>query len=180
MSDPKDGRGAKRPPLEGNHSKVIRHRGDLRWDGIEAEAYKATTETWKGMSRRELIGKRGESPRFHVRYFELEPGGYSTLEQHDHEHVVVVQRGRGEVRLDGTQYRVGFGDVVYVAPGDPHQFSNPGAAVEPFGFLCIVNAERDRPRAVDGLGACRICECPRRVPGPRPPICGPCWWQITW
>ncbi len=158
MAGTGDDRGPVRPPLEGNHSKVIRHRGELRWEGIDAEAYKATTDTWKGVSRRELIGKRGESPRFHVRYFELDPGGHSTLEKHDHEHVVVIQRGRGEVRLGCTLYRVGFGDVVYVAPGDPHQFLNPGEAADPFGFLCIVNAERDRPRAVDGLGACWICE----------------------
>jgi quercetin dioxygenase-like cupin family protein len=146
------------PPLVGNHSKVIRHRGAFEWEGIALEAYKATTETWKGITRRELVGKRGESPRFHVRYFELEPGGYSTLEKHEHEHVVVPLRGRGEVQFGCTIYRVGFGDVVYVAPHDAHQFRNFDDAPEPFGFLCIVNAERDVPQAVDGLGACHICE----------------------
>jgi len=146
------------PALTGNHSKVIRHRGDFTWDGIEVEAYKATTETWKGITRRELVGKRGESARFHVRYFELEPGGYSTLEKHEHEHVVIPQRGHGEVQFGCYVYRVEFGDVIYVAPNDPHQFRNPDDATEPFGFLCIVNAERDRPRSVDGLGACFICE----------------------
>lgn len=158
MSDRRDRRGP--PPLRGNHSKVLRADGPGRWVDVPVEAYKETTESWRGVTRRELIGKRGESPRFHVRYFELAPGGYSTLEKHDHEHVVVVQRGRGEARLGCYRFRVGPGDVVYVAPGDPHQFSNPDGdgAGEPFGFLCIVNAERDRPRAVDGLGACRICE----------------------
>jgi quercetin dioxygenase-like cupin family protein len=146
------------PGLTGNHSKVIRHQGDFSWDGVEVEAYKATTETWKGITRRELAGKRGESGRFHVRYFELEPGGYSTLEKHEHEHVVIPQRGHGEVQFGCYVYRVGFGDVIYVAPNDPHQFRNPDDAAEPFGFLCIVNAERDRPRSVDGLGACFICE----------------------
>jgi ribulose-bisphosphate carboxylase large chain len=42
-----------------------------------------------------LSGKRGESQRFHVRYFEIAPGGYSTLEKHEHEHVVIPIRGRG-------------------------------------------------------------------------------------
>ena len=55
-------------------------------------------------------------------------------------------------------YRVGFGDVIYVAPNDPHQFRNPDDTTEPFGFLCFVNAERDRPLSVDGLGACFTCE----------------------
>lgn len=158
MSSESDTRRPEPPGLEGNHSKVIRHNGAFEWDQIPLEAYKATSETWKGITRRELIGKRGESPRFHVRYFELAPGGYSTLEPHEHEHVVLVLRGHGEARFGCYVYRVGFGDVVYVAPGDSHQFLNPEDATEPFGFVCMVNAERDRPQAVDGAGACFICE----------------------
>ena len=145
------------PELEGNHSKVIRHRGDFSWERVELEPYKATTDTWKGIHRTELVGKRGESPRFHVRYFEIEPGGHSTLEKHQHEHVVIVQRGRGEAQFDCYVYNVGFGDVIYVSPEDPHQFRCPEDATEPFGFLCIVNADRDVPQAVDGFGACHIC-----------------------
>jgi ribulose-bisphosphate carboxylase large chain len=146
------------PPLVGNHSKVIRRRDGFSWEGVDPEPYKSTTESWRGIRRVELAGKRGESGRFHVRYFEIEPGGFSTLEKHEHEHVVIPQRGRGEVRLGCRVYRIGFGDVVYVAPNDPHQFRNPAEASEPFGFLCVVNADRDRPVAVDGLGACVICE----------------------
>ncbi len=80
------------------------------------------------------------------------------LEKHEHEHVVVPLRGRGEVQLGCYIYKVGLGDVVYVAPSDPHQFRNPEDAQEAFGFLCIVNAERDIPMTVDGLGFCYICE----------------------
>jgi mannose-6-phosphate isomerase-like protein (cupin superfamily) len=54
-------------------------------------------------------------------------------------------------------YKVGVGDVIYVGPADPHQFRNPDDAEEPFGFLCIVSAERDVPVAVDGAGVCHIC-----------------------
>jgi len=146
------------PSLDGNHSKVIRHGGDFDWQGVALEAYKATTESWAGISRRELVGKRGESARFQVRYFEIEPGGYSTLEKHEHEHVVIPIRGVGEAQFGCYIYRVGFGDVVYVAPNDPHQFRTPDDADEPFGFLCIVNAQRDAPEPSDGLGACYICE----------------------
>jgi len=46
--------------------------------------------------------------------------------------------------------------VVYIAPGDPHQFRNDEGD-EPFGFLCIVNAERDRPQGAD-VRYCPICE----------------------
>lgn len=146
------------PPLEGNHSKVIRHDGAFNWQGVPLEAYKDTTDTWKGITRRELSGKRGESQKFHVRYFEIAPGGFSTLEKHEHEHVVIPIRGHGEAQFDCYLYKVSFGDVVYIAPNDAHQFRNPDDATEPFGFLCIVNAKRDVPQSVDGFGACYICE----------------------
>ncbi|MCZ6507576.1 MAG: cupin domain-containing protein [Acidobacteria bacterium] len=146
------------PALEGNHSKVIRHGGGFDWQGVALEAYKATTQTWAGISRRELVGKRGESTGFHVRYFEIAPGGFSTLEQHEHEHVVIPLRGEGEAQFGCFVYKVRFGDVVYVAPNDPHQFRNAEDAREPFGFLCIVDAERDAPEPSDGLEACYICE----------------------
>jgi ribulose-bisphosphate carboxylase large chain len=142
----------------GDYSKVIRHNGDFTWQGVPLEAYKATTEAWSGITRRELSGKRGETQRFHVRYFEIAPGGFSTLEEHEHEHVVIPLRGRGEVQFGCSIYRIGFGDVVYIAAGDPHQFRNAEDAAEPFGFLCMVNAERDAPRPVDGSIGCTICE----------------------
>ena len=146
------------PPLEGNHSKVIRHAGNFEWQDVPLEAYKATTEFWRGITRRELSGKRGESQCFHVRYFEIAPGGFSSMEKHQHEHVVIPIRGRGEVQSASYIYRVGFGDVVYIAPGDTHQFRNADNAAEPFGFLCIVNAQRDVPVNADAPGFCQICE----------------------
>jgi quercetin dioxygenase-like cupin family protein len=91
-----------------------------------------------------LVGEGGESTRFHVRYFEIAPGGFTSLERHQHEHVVVVLRGRGHVQLGGQVHVVGYGDTVYVAPQESHQFRN-ASADEPFGFLCIVDAERDGP-----------------------------------
>jgi quercetin dioxygenase-like cupin family protein len=96
--------------------------------------------------------------KFHVRYFEIAPGGFSTLEKHEHEHVVIPMRGKGEAQAGCYIWTVGVGDVVYVSPSDPHQFRCPADATEPFGFLCMVNSERDKPTSVDGLGVCHICE----------------------
>jgi ribulose-bisphosphate carboxylase large chain len=90
-----------------------------------------------------LVGGQGETTAFHVRYFEIAPGGFTSLEEHGHEHVVLVLRGRGQVRLGGAAAELSFGDLVYVAPRESHQFWNDSA--EPFGFLCIVDAVRDRP-----------------------------------
>lgn len=126
-------------------SRVVRF-SDFRWQGVDRQVYKDDEQArWRHVSRYVLAGDREGSP-FHVRYFEVGPGGYTSLEEHGHEHVVLVLRGRGEVRLNHRCDPVEFGDLVYVAPNDPHQFRATGD--EPFGFLCVVAAERDRPRAV--------------------------------
>lgn len=127
-------------------SEVIRFREGFAWERVVPRAYKDPAAAWRGVARHALVGERGETAPFHVRYFEIAPGGYSTRETHAHEHVVIPLRGRGVALLGGRRVEVGFGDVVYIAPNDPHQFRNP--TDEPFGFLCIVPARRDPPRPV--------------------------------
>ncbi len=92
-----------------------------------------------------LVGAAGEKTHFQLRYFEIAPGGFTTRERHHHEHAVVVLRGTGEVYLADGWHHVGFGDTVYVAPDEVHQLRNSGS--EPFGFLCVVDSERDGPVA---------------------------------
>ncbi len=141
----------------GKVSKVIRRGDGFTWHGVPLEPYKPTTETYRNVTRRELVGKRGEGTAFHLRYFEVAPGGFTTYERHQHEHVVVPLRGRGVVLIGEARHEVGVGDVIYVAPDDPHQLGAPAGASEPFGFLCIVDAVRDRPVPVEGYGVCDIC-----------------------
>lgn len=122
----------------------------FRWTGVELEPYKLRAHrggAFRGASRQVLIGARDEQARFHVRYFELEPGGFTSLERHRHCHVVIGLRGRGRVRVGETNYMLGRLDTIYVPPNAPHQLSALGRG--PFGFLCIVNARRDKPRPVD-------------------------------
>ena len=125
-------------------SRLHRHLGSFEWSGVQPTSYKAT-EDWRDVTRRVFVGESGESADFHVRYFEVAPGGFTTLERHHHEHCVVVLRGQGQVLLDCERLELGFGDVLYVAPEDSHQFRNDGGS-GPLGLLCIVNAKRDRPR----------------------------------
>jgi len=136
--------GVKRANDSTDSSKVVRF-ADFRWSGVEPREYKDPNDRWRDVTRHPLIGVDEGTP-FHLRYFEVQPGGHTTFEQHLHEHVVVAIRGSGEVRLGDRWETVAFGDVVYVAPREPHQFR--AADDEPFGFLCIVEAERDRPVAL--------------------------------
>lgn len=113
------------------------------------EPYKLSTHRggeFRGALRQVLVGRGGERVRFHVRYFELEPGGFTSLERHRHAHVVIAVRGRGRVRVAQTHYSMKRLDTIYIAPNQPHQLAAPGRS--PFGFLCIVDARRDRPRPV--------------------------------
>jgi quercetin dioxygenase-like cupin family protein len=135
-------------PDAGPRSRVLRFQPDFRWPGVPVAEYKAASEHHRGVTRTTLVGGSGERTAFQVRYFEIAPGGFSSLEHHQHEHAVFVLRGRGQVRLGDAVYDLGHGDLVYVAPHEVHQFRNLSDA-EPFGFLCVVDARRDQPVRVE-------------------------------
>jgi quercetin dioxygenase-like cupin family protein len=120
----------------------------FRWRGIDSLPYKAPGNgslAWRGVERFVLVGGAGEPTAFQLRYFEIASGGYSSLEQHRHAHAVLVVRGRGQVRIGDDVYRVRPMDFIFIPPGVPHQFQ---AGRGRFGFLCPVDAVRDRPRPV--------------------------------
>jgi len=127
-----------------DRSKVLKGAG-FRWQGVEVREYKADGAPYKDVTRQTLLGEgEGEADlNFITRYFEIQAGGYSTLERHRHPHAVVVIRGRGRVALGEHTYDLAPFDCVYVAPGAVHQFEASGG--EPLGFLCIVDRVRDRP-----------------------------------
>ncbi len=131
-------------------SKVLKSR-EFRWRGVALREYKPAEagERFRGVTRQTLLGEgAGEGDlNFLTRYFEIAPGGFSSLELHRHPHAVVVVRGRGEVELAGESFVIEPFDCVFVSPETPHQFR--AAAGEPLGFLCMVDRERDRPRPVE-------------------------------
>jgi quercetin dioxygenase-like cupin family protein len=134
-----------RPATVVSGSRVLKcDPAAFRWAGVPDAQYKDAAAHHRGVTRMALVGGQGEAAAFHLRYFEIAPGGYSSREHHEHEHAVVVLRGRGEVTLGRAVHPLSLGDVVYVAPHEVHQFRNV-SETEPFGFLCIVDAERDRP-----------------------------------
>ncbi len=125
-------------------SKVILC-SDYTFPGIEQKKYKEESGHFKAVSRFALLGsgEGEEALNFHTRYFEIEPGGYSSLEHHRHPHTVVVIRGKGSVILDEEVAELNLHDVVYVAPGTIHQFQ--ADRDDYLGFICVVDRYRDRP-----------------------------------
>jgi len=133
-----------------------RFRRDFRWSGVTLQPYKlgsAAAGEFAGASRQVIAGDRGEPIAFELRYFELEPGGFTSLERHRHCHVVIGLRGRGGVMLGAREHRVAPFDAIYIAPNRVHRLRAIGR--EPFGFFCIVDRERDRPRPVRARRAMR-------------------------
>ncbi|MBC5823225.1 MAG: cupin domain-containing protein [Candidatus Eremiobacteraeota bacterium] len=120
----------------------------FRWDGIEPSGYETGRqdvqgEGHRGVTRHIISGANGEPAAFSVRYFEVAPGGFTRLERHEHIHSVTVLRGRGHAIVGEDVHTIRAFDHIYVSPRTLHQFVND--STEPLGFLCVVDALRDRP-----------------------------------
>lgn len=125
----------------------IRRRTEAaRWEGVDVSPYKdAGSAPFRDITRQLLFGEPDLACE--LRYFEIGPGGHSTLERHAHRHAVMVLRGRGRCLVGGSIHRIGEHDLVSIDAETWHQFRADDD--EPLGFLCLVNRERDRPRLPD-------------------------------
>ncbi|MBA7709745.1 hypothetical protein ES703_118668 [subsurface metagenome] len=90
----------------------------------------------RGVSVRYLIVEEFGAPNFEMRYFELQKGGQSSLDEHPHEHEVFVLKGKGRMLIGNKEYPLRPNDAVLVEPNERHRFFQEGE--EPFCFLCIV------------------------------------------
>ncbi|MGR3293173.1 MAG: RuBisCO large subunit C-terminal-like domain-containing protein [Candidatus Scalindua sp.] len=125
------------------HQSILKCE-DFKWSGRFVEEYKTDNNfDFSGISRQELFGKSGEKTSFDLRYFEIEPEGYSSLEKHVHEHVIIGVRGNGVLIKEDSSFNISVHDIAYVSPLEKHQLRNEGK--EPFGFFCIVDHKRDKP-----------------------------------
>ena len=116
---------------------------DYRWEGVERRPYKEDDKAlFNSISRQVLFSDPNSTAE--LRYFEVEPGGYSTLEKHEHVHAVLILRGGGHCLVGSKVSRIAQNDLISVPPWTWHQFRATGK--EPLGFLCMVNAQRDKPQ----------------------------------
>lgn len=120
-----------------------RAQADQTWEQVDRLPYKEDARAlFRTITRQVLFS----DPRMaaELRYFEVAPGGFSTLERHAHMHAVLILRGSGHCLVGRDVYRLAIHDLVTVPPWTWHQFR--ATEDEPLGFLCMVNAERDRPQ----------------------------------
>jgi len=122
---------------------VRKHSGDYHWQGVDVLKYKQDgTAPFRDVTRQVLFDSA--DPPAQLRYFEVAPGGYTTLERHEHVHSVMVIRGHGQCLVGEKAFELGTNDLVSVPPMTWHQFH--AASDEPLGFLCMVAEDRDRPQ----------------------------------
>jgi len=122
---------------------VHRKARNYRWDGVAVQPYKEDTRAlFKAITRQVLFSDPQQGSE--LRYFEVAPGGHSTLERHNHTHHVVILRGHGHCLVGREVREVATHDLIAVPAMTWHQFRATGE--EPLGFLCMVNTERDKPQ----------------------------------
>jgi quercetin dioxygenase-like cupin family protein len=120
-----------------------RAHSDYRWEGVEELPYKEDDRAlFRSISRQVLFSDPALSGE--LRYFEVAAGGFSTLERHQHMHAVLILRGRGHCLVGGEVKSLETRDLVTVPPLTWHQFR--ASKGEPLGFLCMVDAARDKPQ----------------------------------
>ncbi|MCB1914519.1 MAG: cupin domain-containing protein [Rhodocyclaceae bacterium] len=113
-----------------------------RWQMVHVHQYKAEgSAPFRDVTRQLLFAHPELACEW--RYFEIGPGGHTTLERHDHRHAVMILRGAGACLVGREVRAVRSHDLVEVPAWTWHQFRATEAS--PLGFLCLVNADRDRP-----------------------------------
>lgn len=110
--------------------------GGFSWAGISPQVY--TESDTVRILKHVLVGQAEGAIGFEMRFFEVPPGGRTTLDRHAHDHGVLILQGRGRLLLGDQTLEVGHGDVVYVGAQEVHQFECVGESA--LGFICVKSA----------------------------------------
>jgi quercetin dioxygenase-like cupin family protein len=126
------------------HTRKLRRNGEaFGWDGVDVLVYKENgTSPFRAVTRQVLFEEAEQGCQ--LRYFEVAPGGHTTLERHEHVHAVLILRGRGTCLIGEEVRAIEEHDLCSVPRLTWHQFR--AAEDAPLGFLCLVSSERDKPQ----------------------------------
>jgi quercetin dioxygenase-like cupin family protein len=117
----------------------------MKVQGLEGHAQKKVTMPGaSGAKMRMLVGPEDGAANFHMRHFEVAPGGYTPHHQHDYEHEILILKGAGIAKSCDGERAFKSGDVIFVPANEMHQFINPGD--QPLEFICLIPAPRDCAR----------------------------------
>ncbi len=114
----------------------------MKVQGLETHAQTDVTMPGASHARmRMLVGPAEGAPNFHMRHFEVAPGGFTPHHQHDYEHEILILKGEGVAKSAQGDRSLKAGDVVYVPANELHQFVNRGQ--QPLEFICLIPAPKD-------------------------------------
>jgi len=105
------------------------HFNDVPAQPVETPGAEGVTIRW-------VIGPDSEAPTFHLRVFDVEPGGHTPRHAHPWEHEVFVLEGKGAVMCEGNQEPLAPGEVVFVPPDVEHQFHADSKVG--LRFVCLI------------------------------------------
>ncbi|MBN2446614.1 MAG: cupin domain-containing protein [Phycisphaerae bacterium] len=104
----------------------------------EHPQHDVTMEGAANTRMRMLIGPDDGAESFHMRHFEIAPGGHTPHHAHDYEHEIVVLHGTGVARSDEGDRPMSPGTVLWIPANEKHQMRNTGA--EPLEVICLIPA----------------------------------------
>lgn len=117
----------------------------MKVKSIEAHAQSPVTMPGaEGAQMRMLVGPDDGATNFHMRQFEVAPGGHTPHHSHDYEHEILILSGEGVAGSAQGTRPIKSGDVIFVPPNELHQFQNTGA--DPLKFICLIPAPQDCSR----------------------------------
>ena len=107
----------------------------------EHEQTPVTMDGAQGARMRMLIGPTEGAKVFHMRHFEIAPGGHTPHHRHDYEHEILILRGAGLVKSESGEHPCRDGDVIWMPPNELHQFRSVGT--DPLEFICLIPAPQN-------------------------------------
>ncbi len=90
----------------------------------------------KDVMIRWLISKKDGAENFAMRLFEIQPGGYTPLHQHDWEHEVFILEGNGMFKNKTSEKPFKQGDFLFIPSIEWHQFAN--TSKELLKIICLI------------------------------------------
>jgi len=109
----------------------IEKSSNIKKAPVEIEGAKDVNIRW-------LISQADGAKNFAMRMFELQPGGFTPLHTHPHEHEVFVVEGQGIFVYEGKEHPFNTDFAIFVLGGKEHCFKNSGDSL--LRFLCIIPA----------------------------------------
>ena len=109
---------------------IIKKREDVALNPVKMDGA-------QNVSVRVIFGPDDKAPTFAMRIFEMEASGHTPYHTHPFEHEVVVLSGQIAVVTEKGPKPLNIGDMLLVAPNEPHQFKNL-SATQKASFMCLV------------------------------------------